>query len=290
MIPILSCIVPVSKLANELLELETWIRNSSDLDIEIIVVHDIQDRETEKQLVDLFANIQDQRLKFIQKKVDSPGLARNLGLRIATGKWIAFWDADDLPDPQQAMAAISENSNSEIIIGRYSVHQRKTGHEYDSSIHDLSLYNVGINPGLWRMLFQHSILVGRQFSSSRMGEDQIFIAELNFDSKSISFTHRILYKYFMGRPNQLTNLEIQFDDLLTTFERILIAQRRQANSLFSINFVMLTRILITIIKKFGMKGLLDLSERLREHQINVLFREKCVILVNLIGIGLQRIM
>ena len=90
--PILSCIVPVSKMANELFELETWVRNSSGLDIEIIIVHDIQDEETEEQLVNLFASLQDDRLRFIQEKVNSPGLARNLGLKIAQGKWIAFWE------------------------------------------------------------------------------------------------------------------------------------------------------------------------------------------------------
>ena len=153
--------MPVSKMANELFELENWVRNSSGLDIEIIIVHDIQDEETEEQLVNLFASLQDDRLRFIQEKVNSPGLARNLGLKIAQGKWIAFWDADDLPDAHQALASINENANSEIIIGRYLVHQRNSGHEKKLSEHDLTLYKVGVNPGLWRMLFRHSILVGR---------------------------------------------------------------------------------------------------------------------------------
>jgi glycosyltransferase involved in cell wall biosynthesis len=286
---ILSCIVPVSKMANELVELETWIRDSSGLDIEIIIVHDVQDEGTEEQLANLFARLQDHRLRFIQEEVNSPGLARNLGLKIAKGKWIAFWDADDLPDAHQALASISENGNSEIIIGRYIVHQRASGHEKGSSEHDLTLYRVGLNPGLWRMLFQHSILSGRQFSATKMGEDQVFIAELNFDSKSITFTNRVLYKYFIGRPNQLTNSKIRLVDLLTTFERILIAQRSQASALHSINFVMLSRILITITKRFGIRGFLELKERLNNERLNISFREKCAILVNLIGIGLERI-
>jgi glycosyltransferase involved in cell wall biosynthesis len=277
-------------MANELFELETWVRNSSGLDIEIIIVHDIQDEETEEQLVNLFASLQDDRLRFIQEKVNSPGLARNLGLKIAQGKWIAFWDADDLPDAHQALASINENANSEIIIGRYLVHQRNSGHEKKLSEKNLTLYKVGVNPGLWRMLFRHSILVGRQFSASKMGEDQAFIAELNLDSKSISFTNRVLYKYYRGRPNQLTNSEIRIDDLLATFEKILIAQRGQMNALLSINFVMLSRILLTILKKFGINGFFKLKERLIDEQLNISFREKIAILLNLIGIGLQRIL
>ena len=282
--------MPISKMANELFELETWVRNSSGLDIEIIIVHDIQDEETEEQLVNLFASLQDDRLRFIQEKVNSPGLARNLGLKIAQGKWIAFWDADDLPDAHQALASINENANSEIIIGRYLVHQRNSGHEKKLSEKNLTLYKVGVNPGLWRMLFRHSILVGRQFSASKMGEDQAFIAELNLDSKSISFTNRVLYKYYRGRPNQLTNSEIRIDDLLATFEKILIAQRGQMNALLSINFVMLSRILLTILKKFGINGFFKLKERLIDEQLNISFREKIAILLNLIGIGLQRIL
>ena len=139
------------------------------------------------------------------------------------------------------------------------------------------------------MLFRHSILVGRQFSASKMGEDQVFIAELNLDAKSISFTNRVLYKYYRGRPNQLTNSEIRIDDLLATFEKILIAQRDQMNALLSINFVMLSRILLTILKKFGINGFFKLKERLIGEQLNISFREKFAILLNLIGIGLQRI-
>ncbi len=287
---ILSCIVPVSRMANDLVELETWIRDSSGLDIEIIIVHDVQDQETEEQLANLFASLQDRRLRLIQEQVNSPGLARNLGLKIAKGKWIAFWDADDLPDAQQALASISENGNSEIIIGRYIVRQRKSGHEKTSSEHDLTLFRVGVNPGLWRMLFKHSVLSGQQFSASKMGEDQVFIAELNFDSKSISFTTRVLYKYFIGRPNQLTNSEIRLVHLLTSFERILIAQRSQESALLSINFVMLSRILITITKRFGIRGFLALMDRLNSQCLNTSFREKCAIFVNLIRIGIQRIM
>ena len=281
--------MPVSKMANELFELETWVRNSLGLDIEIIIVHDIQDEETEEQLVNLFASLQDDRLRFIQQKVSSPGLARNLGLKIAQGKWIAFWDADDLPDAHQALASINENANSEVIIGNYVIHQRNSGHEKKSSEHDLTLYKVGINPGLWRMLFRYSILAGRQFSASKMGEDQVFIAELNLDSKSISFTNRVLYKYYKGRPNQLTSSEIKVDDLLASFVKILIAQRGQMNALLSINFVMLSRILLTILKKFGINGFSKLKERLVAERLNISIREKFAILLNSIGIGLQRI-
>ena len=78
---ILSCIVPVSRMANDLVELETWIRDSSGLDVEIIIVHDVQDEETEEQLANLFASLQDHRLRLIQEQVNSPGLARNLGLK-----------------------------------------------------------------------------------------------------------------------------------------------------------------------------------------------------------------
>lgn len=281
--------MPISRMANELSELETWIRDSSGLDIEVIIVHDIQDEETEDQLVSLFASLQDHRLKFIQEKVDSPGLARNLGLKIAKGKWIAFWDADDLPDAKQALSSIQENPNSEIIIGRYIVHQRKSGNEEVSSEDDLNLYKIGVNPGLWRMLFRHSILAGQQFSATKMGEDQVFIAKINFDSKSISFTNRVLYKYFKGRPNQLTNSKIKLDDLITTFEEILMAQRYQVSDYLSINFVMLSRILITILKKFGPKGFLKLNESLKSQRLNISIREKCAIVVNLTIIGLQRI-
>jgi len=281
--------VPVSKMANDLAELESWIRAASKMDIEIIIVHDIQDNETAEQLCNLIRDLHSNGLRFIEKHVNSPGLARNLGLEVAKGEWIAFWDSDDLPDVKQVLASIDENFNSEIIIGRYITHQRKSGKEKVSSKLDLNLRKVGINPGIWRMLFRHTILVDKQFSSIKMAEDQVFIAELNFDSKSISFTNRILYKYFQGRPNQLTNSELRITDLLTAFEKILIAQKQQMSPFLSMNFVLLSRILITTFKKFGINGLIQLKERLNSKELRISFREKCAILVNTVGIGLQRI-
>ncbi len=281
--------MPVSRMANELGELESWIRDSSNLDIEIVIVHDIQDNETAEQLGSLIKDLQDYRVKFIQENVNSPGLARNLGLRIAQGQWIAFWDSDDLPDVKEALASINENLDSDIIVGRYTTHQRSSGSEEVSNESDLNLRKVGINPGMWRMLFRNNVLADKQFSSIQMAEDQVFIAELNFDSRSVSFTNRVLYKYFKGRPNQLTNSELRITDFLTAFELILIAQKQQKSPLHSINFVMLSRILVTTFKKFGINGLLRLSERLDRGKLKVTFREKCAIGINIVGIGLQRI-
>ncbi len=281
--------MPVSKMANDLAELESWIRSASKMDIEIIIVHDIQDKETGEKLCDLIRDLHSTGLKFIEKHVNSPGLARNVGLEVAKGQWIAFWDSDDLPDIKQALASIYENSNSEIIIGRYITHQRKSGKEKVSSKFDLNLRKVGINPGIWRMLFRHTILADKQFSSIKMAEDQVFIAELNFDSKSISFTNRILYKYFQGRPNQLTNSTLSITDFLTAFEKILIAQRQQTSPFLSINFVLLSRILITIFKKFGINGLIQLKTKLNRMELRISFREKFAILLNTVGIGLQKV-
>jgi len=286
----LSCIVPVSRMANELGELESWIRDSVSLDIEIVIVHDIQDNETAEQLRGLIEDLKDNRLRFIQENVNSPGLARNLGLRIAQGQWIAFWDSDDLPDVKEALASINENLDSEIIIGRYITHQRRSGTEEVSNELELNQRRVGINPGIWRMLFRNSVLVDKQFSEIKMGEDQVFIAELNFDSKLVSFTNRVLYKYFKGRPNQLTNSELRIRDFLTAFEMILVAQKQQKSPLHSINFVMLSRILITTFKKFGIRGIAQLNERLGRSELEITFREKCAIGINIVGIGFQRIL
>jgi len=281
--------VPVSRMANELGKLESWIRDSSNLDIEIVIVHDIQDNETAEQLDSLIKDLQDNRLRFIQENVNSPGLARNLGLRIAQGQWIAFWDSDDLPDVEEALASINENLDSDIIIGRYTTHQRRSGSEEVSNESDLNLRKVGINPGMWRMLFRNNVLADKQFSAIKMAEDQVFIAELNFDSRSVSFTNRVLYKYFKGRPNQLTNLELRITDFLTAFELILIAQKQQKSPLHSINFVMLSRILVTTFKKFGITGLLCLRESLDRGKLKITLREKCAIGINLIRIGLQKV-
>ena len=67
-----------------------------------------------------------------------------------------------------------------------------------------------INPGLWRWVFAREIVRDVKFHSIKRGEDQLFLAETRAFDYPITFCEDIVYTYFIGEENQLSNKE-EFD-------------------------------------------------------------------------------
>jgi glycosyltransferase involved in cell wall biosynthesis len=285
----LSCVVPVTKMAGELGILESWVKKSCNFNLEIVIVHDIQDSNTGIELDELVKSLNEQKITFIEKAVGSPGLARNLGLNEATGQWITFWDSDDLPNVEEVMKSIDENPNCEVIIGRYKIQDRVSGLVTSSLISRLNYRAIGENPGLWRMVFRNDVLEGVRFNSIRMAEDQIFLSQLNLKNRQVAFTERFLYTYFTGRNAQLTQSIININDLLIAFDQLLLSHRKFENEKKSLSLIMAARILLTIVKNFQLKGILELKKTLKLLDRKITTIELMILLSNINGIILRKI-
>ena len=71
---------------------------------ELIIIDNYSTDETDE----ILAAISDVRIRSIKKtRTGSVAASRNLGIRIATGEWIAFLDSDDLWDPTKLSTAVS---------------------------------------------------------------------------------------------------------------------------------------------------------------------------------------
>lgn len=284
----LSCIVPITRMAGELDILESWVKEAIDFDLEVIVIHDIQDSLTGIELQELVKTLDNDKFRLIEKSVESPGLARNLGLNLARGNWVAFWDSDDLPQVEEVMESIAEYPNAEVIVGRYKVHDRRSNTEKLSQLDKLSYWGIGENPGIWRMLFQRSVIGEIKFSSIRMAEDQVFISQLNLKSRKLIFTSRFLYTYYKGRPTQLTNTKINKSDLFTAFEQLLVSHRKFENRKDSLSLIMAARISLTLVRNFRYSGITKLIKYLKfkGHKLNKL--ELYILLLNIWKIVLRK--
>ena len=187
--------------------------------MEVIIVHDIQDSKTSAELLNLVERHKGLRIIFIEGEYGSPGAARNVGLDLLNGNWVAFWDSDDLPEVSNVMRAVDTSAPIvEVIIGNFVVEE---GEERILCEHKRDLNRVALNPGLWRMVFKASVFNEIRFENLRMGEDQLVLISLNLMRREIEFVNQVFYKYVRGHPTQLTSNQSAKNEVSITLLRLL---------------------------------------------------------------------
>jgi hypothetical protein len=199
-------IVPVTKMANKLANLQTWLSKTTNQDIKILIVHDIADDPTSLELKEIVSKFSRLKIELIEKKLNSPGLARNLGLATVNYEWISFVDSDDLVDVTELLNMISKSPlDAEIVIGNYRVSSSKGTKSMKNSEFIDPKMNVAMNPGIWRMIFRQEVIGLTRFSKYKMGEDQLFLLDIDFFRRKLFFSNLFPYTYFQNMEGQLTS-------------------------------------------------------------------------------------
>ena len=232
--PLLSVIVPVTRMANKFQNLIQWLETVKEQPIEIIVIHDIQDFDTSLEIKTIVAQFDQLNLQFIEGEYGSPGMARNAGIKLATGEWLAFWDSDDIPEVINVITNIKHCgiSNTDYIIGNFVECNEITGVKVKHILGKRLLIDVGLNPGLWRFIFKRATLNDLQFSNLLIAEDQEFLARYMTRERVGHVSNDFFYNYFIGGNYHLTKrqeaLDCMIDALLITLK--IMRLRKPANS------------------------------------------------------------
>jgi glycosyltransferase involved in cell wall biosynthesis len=206
---LISAIVPVAGFPNGTSQIDTWTKSRSLSNFEIIFVNDSDDIQVEKKLEQLAIKLREtSKVKVIKSQCRNPGGSRNLGLTIAQGSWIVFWDCDDIPNPPKVLEMIitADNSGSDVTLGDF---QRLDSSSAKVTVKEISnrqkpLESVAINPGLWRFAFKSDLLSTTKFPDLSMAEDQIFLADLLDNSGNLSYFPEVVYEYWNHPSGQLT--------------------------------------------------------------------------------------
>ena len=212
---LLSVVTPISKMAGRLQRLEEWLSRIANSPMEVILIHDRQDEVTGPQIQSLLSKISNPKIQLIEDYFGSPGLARNRGIELAKGKWICFWDSDDLPNLGVALSLIDKDSASKadcLVTNFNSVNEiskEVIAHRLRVNFED----EFSLNPGLWRIYFKYSAIADLRFGSLRMAEDQIFLAEFFSKSRDVEIVSDTTYNYFFGESFHLTKNSSALNDL-----------------------------------------------------------------------------
>lgn len=219
--PCVSVIVPIYNVEKYLSRCIETLINQTLKNIEIILVNDGSPDNCRK-ICD-FYSAKDNRIKIINKKNAGLGMARNSGIEVATGEYVAFVDSDDYVeiDMYEKLYTFSKKNDLDTCLCNFkrvndngekiSITNFKSIQVFENSenIEKIILDIIGAKPDyiedikvemcVWRGIYSHNIIKNNEikFCSERefISEDIIFDLDYYPKSKRVGVIPDELYNY-----------------------------------------------------------------------------------------------
>ena len=166
----------------------------------------------------------DSRIRVLHQQNQFAGMARNAGLKEASGKYVVFWDSDDRFD-QEALALMyeaCEKDQAQICICGADKYDEKQDFRYPTDEYlvwrrvpekrpfnrrDIGkyLYNFASNVP-WNKMFLRSFVQesGLEFQGLRQANDVYFVMLALFYADRITAVHKSLVTYRIANENSVT--------------------------------------------------------------------------------------
>lgn len=206
--PEISVIVPVYKAEQYLERCVKSILEQTYQNFELILVDD-GSPDGSPILCDKWAE-KDSRVHVIHKKNGGASSARNAGLKIAKGNWIAFADSDDWLDKAalKTLYDLAKKYNVPMAIGGMRVAQKYTDTQAIAKQDAMVLsrtdlmsrfFRLNGEPDthrVWGIIVQRNILDGYTFIEGKMNEDVETCYYLARKCETAVYTDAPLYNYF----------------------------------------------------------------------------------------------
>ena len=213
---LISVIVPVYKVEQYLDKCVESIVNQTYKNLEIILVDD-GSPDSCPQMCDEWAR-KDSRIKVLHKENGGLSDARNAGIAIATGQYIAFVDSDDWIDKcmyENFMQCIEATGSDIVCCGIMRVvddekveHSRRfkgAGESFSAqeAIRELIL-NRKIQQVVWNKLYRKDLLRGILFECGKTNEDEFWTYQIVGNSKSVTVLDYEGY-FYLQRAGSIMN-------------------------------------------------------------------------------------
>ena len=119
--PLVSIILPVYNAKNHIARCIESIRAQTYQNIQIIILND-GSRDISLPVCEIYRKV-DRRILLVDKDNSGVSDTRNLGLRLAEGKYIQFVDSDDYIDPDytEHLVTAAEEHSADLVIAPYKM-------------------------------------------------------------------------------------------------------------------------------------------------------------------------
>lgn len=231
-----SVVIPVYNVEKYLRNCLNSVVNQSLQDIEILVVND-GSQDNSQLIIDEYAAQFPNKIRTFIKENGGLSDARNFGIAHATGDYIAFIDSDDFitPNMLEDMYQIAVRCNVEMVICNIQkvnedgyitqklpqflhISERIELKKFFSVFSDISYFACN-------KIFHRNLFRGRKFKVGAHFEDIQLIPQLLLECDSIGFTPNYHYQYLerggsISKSHTLRGLDIlnAVNDVETTFK------------------------------------------------------------------------
>ena len=214
--PSVSVIIPIYNVEKYLPRALESLVNQTFKDIEIICIDD-GSTDRSGDICESFA-FTDDRIKVIHQENKRAGAARNAGLAVATGKYIAFMDGDDWLHPNflEVLYRLCEENQCDIAQCGFSMvwsEKDITVADYCEAVivkgTDMAIRNYLASDGwrnilVWSKIYRRELLSDIKFPYEKWHEDEFFTYKALWKANRVALTECPLYYYrqrndsFMG--------------------------------------------------------------------------------------------
>ena len=199
--PEFSVIIPTHNGADRIAEAIRSVTEQTFTDYELIIVCDSCGDNTRERAEELTENIRDRR-KIIDVGCRRDGLARNVGLTIADGKWILFLDDDDRFLHEYCFEMLAEKLDEcGADVLDFSFIWKGVGYKDPSPDEQFVM--------AWCRAWRRSFIGDNRFNSEPYGSDKDFYIRMIRDNPkvTVAFWHCPMYYYNYMREGSLSWME-----------------------------------------------------------------------------------
>ena len=185
--------------------------------LEIILVDDGA-TDNSGDICDAYAKM-DGRIKVVHKQNGGLSSARNEGIKVATGEYIAFVDGDDWIDEgmYEDMLRAIQTYDADIAICNYKEISKKGIR--DTSSEDVAVFkgrealkvfveedeSYQIQNAAWNKLYKRSLMGELRFPEGKLFEDIVYTTKLLAASKRAVYVNKAYYNYIFDRSDSIMN-------------------------------------------------------------------------------------
>ena len=178
--------------------------------INIVLIHDYSDSIKTVIVEEIFKKYCGNKDTLISGQFGSAAVARNEGLKVCKTKWVCFWDSDDVVHAEKfnELMLKANLENCDIGVGLISVQAesgptkiRTSDRLKKNRYFDLQIANF---PAFTRMVFKLQKLMSNPFPAIKVGEDLVFLLNLDFSNSQIYLSNEVNYIYLVGTTQQTT--------------------------------------------------------------------------------------